>query len=227
VIECDQSATITTITVITITVIDHQHRLSPLPPSITTLTITSSGTPSPPSFTTIIVTVIITIDITTITTMTTITVITVITINIDHHVHHQHHHHHYSYSNSGREIQQAFQKIASELQEHYPGHILPTKHREWVMHKYSGMTLSMTILHASLTEYVLLTGSALDTDGYLGTHATLKLFYYTLIFTLGLFGIPIYRKYRYENQYRYISIRLLVIPIYRIPLIYPIFFDKL
>jgi hypothetical protein len=178
VIECDQSVIITTITIITITVIDHQHRLSPLPPSITTLTITSSGTPSPPSFTTIIVTVIITIDITTMTTITVIT-ITVITISIDHHVHH---HHNYSYSNSGREIQQAFQKIASELQEHYPGHILPTKHREWVMHKYSGMTLSMTILHASLTEYVLLTGSALDTDGYLGTHAILKLFYYTLIF---------------------------------------------
>ncbi|CAB4003392.1 Hypothetical predicted protein [Paramuricea clavata] len=71
---------------------------------------------------------------------------------------------------AGREIQQAFQKIASELQEHYPGHILPTKHREWVMYKYSGMTLSMTILHASLTEYVLLFGSALDTDGYLGRH---------------------------------------------------------
>jgi hypothetical protein len=172
VIECDQSVIIT---VITITVIDHQHRLSPLPPSITTLTITSSGTPSPPSFTTIIVTVIITIDITTMTTITVIT-ITVITINIDHHVHHQHHHHNYSYSNSGREIQQAFQKIASELQEHYPGHILPTKHREWVMYKYSGMTLSMTILHASLTEYVLLFGSALDTDGYLGTHAIPKLF---------------------------------------------------
>jgi hypothetical protein len=42
-----------------------------------------------------------------------------------------------------------------------------------VMHKFSGMTLSLTFLHASLTEYVLFSGSALDTDGYLGWYTCL------------------------------------------------------
>ena len=32
---------------------------------------------------------------------------------------------------------------------------------------------------------------------------------------LGMFGIPIYRKYRYWNSYRYIGMTFLVIPIYR------------
>ena len=34
-------------------------------------------------------------------------------------------------------------------------------------------------------------------------------------FSLGMFGIPIYRKYRYWNSYRYIGMTFLVIPIYR------------
>ena len=71
---------------------------------------------------------------------------------------------------SGKGIEQAFQKVASELQERYRGHILPPKYREWVMLKNSGMTLSIAVLHASITEYIALTGSALDTQGYLGRH---------------------------------------------------------
>ena len=76
--------------------------------------------------------------------------------------------HHFWY-NLGQDPQQAFQRITSHLRERYPGHI-PQKHvREWVMYKYSGQTLSTAILHASLTEYIVLTGSAINTDGYLGT----------------------------------------------------------
>ena len=55
-----------------------------------------------------------------------------------------------------------------ELQERYPGHILPKNHQEWVMFKYSGMTLSVNILHASATECINFIGSALDTNGYKG-----------------------------------------------------------
>ena len=35
------------------------------------------------------------------------------------------------------------------------------------------------------------------------------------VLQLGMLGIPIYRKYRYWNSYRYIGMTFLVIPIYR------------
>ena len=79
------------------------------------------------------------------------------------------HHNCCLYLNSGRDIEEAFSKITYELQERYPGHILPKEYQQWVMFKYSGMTLSMNLIHASATEYVTFIGSALDTDGYLGT----------------------------------------------------------
>ncbi|XP_028407790.1 sigma non-opioid intracellular receptor 1-like [Dendronephthya gigantea] len=71
---------------------------------------------------------------------------------------------------AGQDPQQAFQKITNHLQERYPGHIQQKRTREWAMYKCSGQTLSISILHVSLTEYIVLTGSAINTDGYLGRH---------------------------------------------------------
>lgn len=50
----------------------------------------------------------------------------------------------------------------------YPGHILPDEDLRWVFVNAGGWMGSMCLLHASLTEYVLLFGTAVDTGGHSG-----------------------------------------------------------
>jgi len=58
------------------------------------------------------------------------------------------------------------QAVTAELVRRYPGHVDPAP--RWVFNLAGGTTGSMGILHASLTEYVLLFGTPIGTEGYSG-----------------------------------------------------------
>lgn len=69
---------------------------------------------------------------------------------------------------SGQDHEQAFAKVVVELRKRYPGHILDDEDLQWVFVNAGGWMGSMCLLHASLTEYVLLFGTAVDTGGHSG-----------------------------------------------------------
>ncbi|KAK1800559.1 hypothetical protein P4O66_005779 [Electrophorus voltai] len=71
---------------------------------------------------------------------------------------------------AGQDHEQAFSKVVVELRKRYPGHILPDEHLQWVFVNAGGWMGSMCLLHASLTEYVLLFGTAIDTSGHSGRY---------------------------------------------------------
>uniref|UniRef100_A0A8C5PFJ4 Sigma non-opioid intracellular receptor 1 n=1 Tax=Leptobrachium leishanense TaxID=445787 RepID=A0A8C5PFJ4_9ANUR len=71
---------------------------------------------------------------------------------------------------SGLDYEVAFSKIIIELRKKYPGHILPDEDLQWVFVNAGGWMGSMCLLHASLTEYVLLFGTAMDTSGHSGRY---------------------------------------------------------
>ncbi|KAL4617239.1 sigma non-opioid intracellular receptor 1 [Arapaima gigas] len=71
---------------------------------------------------------------------------------------------------AGQDQEQAFSKVVVELRRKYPGHILPDEDLQWVFVNAGGWMGSMCLLHASLTEYVLLFGTAVDTSGHSGRY---------------------------------------------------------
>ncbi|XP_071988824.1 sigma non-opioid intracellular receptor 1 isoform X5 [Engystomops pustulosus] len=71
---------------------------------------------------------------------------------------------------SGLDYEDAFSKIIIELRKKHPGHILPDEDLQWVFVNAGGWMGSMCLLHASLTEYVLLFGTAVDTSGHSGRY---------------------------------------------------------
>ncbi|XP_072514854.1 sigma non-opioid intracellular receptor 1 [Salminus brasiliensis] len=71
---------------------------------------------------------------------------------------------------AGQDHEQAFSKVVVELRRRYPGHILPDEDLQWVFVNAGGWMGSMCLLHASLTEYVLLFGTAVDTSGHSGRY---------------------------------------------------------
>ncbi|KAI0237037.1 Sigma non-opioid intracellular receptor 1 [Lamellibrachia satsuma] len=70
----------------------------------------------------------------------------------------------------GPTIEVAYKRIHAELAKKYPGHILPKKDLQWMFMNAGGWMGSMCLLHASLTEYVLFFGVALDTSGHSGRY---------------------------------------------------------
>jgi hypothetical protein len=58
--------------------------------------------------------------------------------------------------------------IASDLDKAYPGHI--ETRQDWIFSVVAGATGIMTLLHASLSEYVLLFGTAIGTEGFSGRY---------------------------------------------------------
>nr|7W2H_A Chain A, Sigma non-opioid intracellular receptor 1 [Xenopus laevis]7W2H_B Chain B, Sigma non-opioid intracellular receptor 1 [Xenopus laevis]7W2H_C Chain C, Sigma non-opioid intracellular receptor 1 [Xenopus laevis]7W2H_D Chain D, Sigma non-opioid intracellular receptor 1 [Xenopus laevis]7W2H_E Chain E, Sigma non-opioid intracellular receptor 1 [Xenopus laevis]7W2H_F Chain F, Sigma non-opioid intracellular receptor 1 [Xenopus laevis]7W2H_G Chain G, Sigma non-opioid intracellular receptor 1 len=71
---------------------------------------------------------------------------------------------------SGLDYEVAFSKIIVELRKKHPGHILQDEDLQWVFVNAGGWMGSMCLLHASLTEYVLLFGTAVDTGGHSGRY---------------------------------------------------------
>jgi C-8 sterol isomerase len=66
----------------------------------------------------------------------------------------------------GGSLHEKVARIRAELSMQYPGHI---RHEdEWVFNIAGGALGEMTILHASLTEYVIVFGSPIGTQGYSG-----------------------------------------------------------
>jgi len=65
-------------------------------------------------------------------------------------------------------VKKAFENVHRDLSAKYPGHILPAADLEWVFMNAGGLMGSICVLHASLTEYVLFFGTAMDTSGNSG-----------------------------------------------------------
>jgi C-8 sterol isomerase len=67
---------------------------------------------------------------------------------------------------SGAPLHDKVASIRAELATRYPGHIRPET--EWVFNIAGGALGQMTILHASVTEYVIVFGTPIGTEGYSG-----------------------------------------------------------
>ncbi|RUS79024.1 hypothetical protein EGW08_013235 [Elysia chlorotica] len=68
------------------------------------------------------------------------------------------------------DIANAYEKVLHDLRSKYKGHILPNKDLQWVFMNAGGWMGSMCLLHASLTEYLLFFGTAVDTSGHSGRY---------------------------------------------------------
>ncbi|XP_052083654.1 sigma non-opioid intracellular receptor 1-like [Mytilus californianus] len=69
-----------------------------------------------------------------------------------------------------KDIQVSYKQIYKELKKRFPGHILPEEDTEWLFMNAGGWMGSMCLLYASLTEYILFFGTAIDTSGNSGRY---------------------------------------------------------
>jgi C-8 sterol isomerase len=65
-------------------------------------------------------------------------------------------------------LDQRFDRIAETLQAVYGEHIHP--HQEWIWSNAGGIMCSMSVLHTSLTEYMVFCGTAVGSEGHSGRH---------------------------------------------------------
>ena len=66
----------------------------------------------------------------------------------------------------GRPLPDIFDALVDSLAARYPGHIL--REDEWIFNNAGGAMGMMRVLHASLTEYLILFGSPIGTEGHTG-----------------------------------------------------------
>ena len=59
-------------------------------------------------------------------------------------------------------------RVVSELAKIYPKYI--DTHEEWIFNVAAGAMGHMTLLHCSITEYIMIFGSAIGTEGYSGRY---------------------------------------------------------
>ena len=70
----------------------------------------------------------------------------------------------------GRPIDEAIDGLVEELRARYPGHINEERPIKWIWSLAGGVTGVMTILHASLSEYLLLFGAPGGSEGFSGRY---------------------------------------------------------
>jgi hypothetical protein len=70
----------------------------------------------------------------------------------------------------GRPLPEAFDIITAELAKAYPGHINTT--RNWIFNNAGGAMGQLTLLHASLSEYLIYFGTCIGTEGHSGRYAS-------------------------------------------------------
>lgn len=70
----------------------------------------------------------------------------------------------------GKPLNEAFDFINDELEKKYPGIVVNKKNRRWVLFNGGGAMGQMCVLHSSLTEYIILYGSPLYSQGHSGRY---------------------------------------------------------
>jgi C-8 sterol isomerase len=68
----------------------------------------------------------------------------------------------------GQPIEAIVEQISSELENRYPDYILPADERDWIFNNAGGAMGAMMVLHASISEYVIIFGTAIGTEGATG-----------------------------------------------------------
>lgn len=68
----------------------------------------------------------------------------------------------------GQPIDRMIETIAAELHEVYPGHI--NENPPWVLNNAGGAMGAFALLHASITEYLIVFGTPIGTEGHSGRH---------------------------------------------------------
>ena len=66
----------------------------------------------------------------------------------------------------GQPLPKIIEQITRELNDRYPGHIV--QNGEWIFNNAGGAMGQMLILHASITEYVMIFGTPVGTEGHSG-----------------------------------------------------------
>ena len=75
---------------------------------------------------------------------------------------------------TGKGHNATFTEVERMLRKQYPSYMLPPSQTEWIFVNAGGWMGAMYLLHASMTEYVLFFGTAIDTSGHSGMLAFLS-----------------------------------------------------
>ncbi|KAI2621681.1 ERG2 and sigma1 receptor-like protein [Hypoxylon sp. NC1633] len=72
----------------------------------------------------------------------------------------------------GNDTAKIVEYIVAELQQNHPNHVNPkwNVHDEWFFNNAGGAMGGMYIIHASITEYLIIFGTAVGTEGHSGRH---------------------------------------------------------
>lgn len=71
-------------------------------------------------------------------------------------------------SHIGKPMQQLIKDLAEDLHGIYPGHI--DRDPPWVLNNAGGAMGAFALLHASITEYLIVFGTPIGTEGHSGRH---------------------------------------------------------
>ena len=72
-------------------------------------------------------------------------------------------------NNKSEKLNELFNALTSKLEQEYPGYIV-TKPRDWIFNNAGGAMGSLTFLHGSLKEYLILFGTPIGTHGHSGRY---------------------------------------------------------